>query len=618
MKTCILMLLSLIKVSLSLLNKLNIDIPHLYPSNFMKHYLWLYFFIIGLLYLTNCKQEPKPIAESNKKEVVKSKFAQLYPDFNPKDFQDKLREYVEQDSISQALYAHIECNPVWVHDTLDTKSISELLQILEKVGEHGLRPDYFNPSEIKSMMDSIMDKSYGENLDTIYSKVSLLEKAATRIAVKYISGMKFGFTNPKELFDKKLYDINLASPDSLFLANLYSELVGNPIRTIVESVPSDSIYLKLQDEYNRLVNMEDTTFTKITIGSSNYKLGSSGKNILAIAKRLQLTEEYRIDSLKGDSLYKELDKELLDAVNLFRKRNSYLEENEVGLLTINALNRPINYYIENLAANMERYRWQRTKERNNKHIEVNVPAFMLIASDESNDSILISRVCVGTAWNKTPLMESNLSYMNLNPVWNIPKSIARGEVAVLQKKDPTYIKRKNMQLYKGGKEVDPESIDWEKVNPRSFSYTVRQQPGPENSLGLIKFMFNNSFSVYLHDTPSKAAFNRKNRAVSHGCIRVQKPFDLAVFCMSPVPEIYKDRLHYSVNKAVESKEGKELLKNEELKKLPDIINIPPDNKISLTIDYYTAFMYPNDRALYYADDIYEYDKIILTALKDIQ
>lgn len=127
-------------------------------------------------------------------------------------------------------------------------------------------------------------------------------------------------------------------------------------------------------------------------------------------------------------------------------------------------------------------------------------------------------------------------------------------------------------------------------------------------------MFSNAFSVYLHDTPSKAAFGRKNRAVSHGCVRVQKPFDLAFFCMSTTSDdIYKDRLFYSIDKQPISKAGKKLAQENKLKKLPDILN--PKDKISLFIDYYTVYMYPDDDMLYYADDVYEYDSAILNALK---
>lgn len=580
------------------------------------NYCWFYLSIVISLFFISCKQGQTTIGDSSKKEVAKSKFAHDYPNFNPQDLQKILETNIQNDSILQPFYAATAYTPVWIHDTLDTRSIDEFIQILDNVDEHGLSPERFYLSDIKSITDSISSKLYGDSIDIIYDKIITLEKTATKAVIKYISGMKFGFVNPKKLYDKKLYDITLSTPDSIFFVNLYEGIKKNPIKMLLESHPSDSIYIRLQNEYKQLATVRNLSFKKIVSNNVNYKVGDKSKNISAIAERLMLTGEYMPDTLETDSLHRLLDEKLLAAINSFRKKNSYLEEKEVGKLTIDALNRPIEYYINRVRANMERHRWQRTKKKHDKHIEVNVAAFMLVATDQKSDSLpLISRVCVGTVGNKTPLLESDISYMNLNPVWNVPKSIAQGEIAVLQKKDPTYIKRKNMKLYKGGKEVDPESIDWSEINPSKFSYIVRQESGYGNSLGLIKFMFDNKFSVYLHDTPSKSAFNKKKRAVSHGCVRVQKPFELAVFCMSPVASTYKDQLHYSVNKPVESKDGKKLLKENKLKKLPNIINIPSENKISLSIDYYTTFTYPNDGDIYYADDIYEYDTPILAELE---
>jgi len=584
----------------------------------MKHGLRISFFLaVILLTVISCrKKEATTVSESNKKEVVLSRFAGNYPDFNPKVLRDVLESGTQNDSILNPFYAATKYTPLWVHDTLDTKNLNEFIQILSKADEHGLSPELFSMTKIQSMTDSINTGVYTYNLDTLYAKISLLEQISTRAAIKYISGMKFGFLNPKTLYGED-YDITLSVPDSTFFVELYAGIKQNPITSILNAHPTDSIYLKLQDEYKLLESRKETGFKKITAGDVTYKLGDKSKHISDIAERLKLTGEYAPDSIGDDSLHRKLDEALLTAVNTFRKRNSYPEEKEVGKLTIDALNRPFEYYQDKVRANMERYRWKRTKKKHDKHIEVNVAAAMLVAS-QTDSSSLTMRVCVGSIRNKTPLLQSNISYLNLNPIWNVPKSIAQKEVAVLQKRDTSYIRKHRMRLYKGGKEVDVTSIDWKTVNPGSFNYLIKQDPGAGNSLGLVKFMFNNAFSVYLHDTPSKAAFNRKNRAVSHGCVRVQKPFDLAFFCTSPTTDIYKDQLLFSINKPPLTKEGKQLLKEEKLKKLPDIINLKPENKISLFIDYYTAFMYPDDDILYYADDTYEYDNTILEALKPEQ
>ncbi len=453
-----------------------------------------------------------------------------------------------------------------------------------------------------------------DSLNVLYDKMFELETTASKALIKYVTGMNYGFINPKELFGKADYDINISAPDSLFFADLYPKIAQDPVKVALESQPADAVYLKLQSEYRNIKAKSGKELPKVTVKDVSYKLGDKNKHIAEIAERLMLIGEYAPASTAGDSLHQELNKELLDAINNFRRKMSYPEEAEVGKMTIEALNRPFDYYQKKLSANMERYRWKRPKGKHKKHIEVNVAAAMLAATQP--DSLpLKMRVCVGSVTNKTPLLQSDLDYLNLNPYWNVPKSIAQKEVAVLQKKDSTYMKKRNMKLFKGGKEVPLSSIDWKGVNPSSFSYIIRQEPGGGNSLGLIKFMFSNKFSVYLHDTPVKSAFTRKNRAVSHGCVRVQQPFDLAFFCLSPASNVYKDRLLYSVNKSPISKEGTQLRKENKLSKLPDIINLEPDNKISLSIDYYTAFMYPNDDALYYADDTYGYDNIVLQALQ---
>ena len=578
----------------------------------MKYILCCTLIVTITIFIVSCHEKKSTkLSESSKKEVILSKFAKNYPDFDPQNLKEVLRSRLQKDSILQNLYIDNTFTPIWVHDTLDTQGLRELSEILANSREHGLPINYFPIDHITSLVDSIDSGIYSHDINILYEKMADLELVSTSSAIKYITGMSYGFTDPKTLY-KKDYDIYTARPDSIFFVNLYTNLQRNPIKPILNSLPNDLTYNKILEEYKNLENKKDISLNTI-IASKTYKVGDKSPNISKIARRLILTGEYKPDSEETDNLHQTLDKNLLAAINIFRRKNSYPDENEVGQITIDALNRPLEYYQAKLRANMERYRWKRTKSKHDKHIEVNVAPAMLFASQKDSLS-LVTRVCVGSVANKTPLLESDISYLNLNPIWNVPTSIAQKEVAVLQKKDPTYIKRNNMKLYKGGKEVDIESINWTEINPSKFSYTIRQNSGERNALGLIKFMFNNAFSVYLHDTPSKGAFSRKNRAVSHGCVRVQKPFDLAFFCMSTTSDdVYKDRLYYSINKSPVSNDGKKLAKENKLKKLPDILN--PKEKISLFIDYYTAYMYPDDSStLYYADDVYGYDSIILDAL----
>lgn len=580
----------------------------------MKHTMKLLAFLCLITVSISCSQKQHTkISESNKIEIIQSKFAQFYPEFNTAILKEHLQRKTESDSILRPFYSAYEYNPIWLKDTLEIKSLKELISVLDNAHEHGLSSETFQKKAILSITDSVDAGLFSGNMEELYNRISDLEIISTKAVINYITGMNYGFLDPLELYDKESYSIKTLKPDSTFRSDLYRNIKEDAISSIINSHPTDSIYTKMVEAYRNLETKKDIEFTKIENIANNkgYKIGDKDKNIAAIVNRLIITGEYTPNLSNNDTLNMELNESLLDAVNKFRVQNSYPKENEIGNLTIAALNRPLEYYQKRLQANMERYRWKKVRPQHDKHIEVNIASFLLIASQ--TDSLpLIMNVCVGSPKTKTPTLESNIGYINLNPVWNVPSSISKNEIVISQKKDHTYIPRHNMRLYKDGKEVDVTSIDWQQIDPSRFNYIIRQESGNANSLGRLKFMFNNPFSVYLHDTPVKHAFSYKNRAISHGCVRVQKPIELAFFCTSPNSELYKDRLYHSIDKSPISKEGKKLLAEEKLKKIPDIINMK--DKISLSIDYYTVYMLPNSDRLYYADDVYKYDDIILKAL----
>jgi murein L,D-transpeptidase YcbB/YkuD len=200
-----------------------------------------------------------------------------------------------------------------------------------------------------------------------------------------------------------------------------------------------------------------------------------------------------------------------------------------------------------LIVNLERLRWK-NKPTEARYVLVNIPDFQLNIINNGK-SELNMKVCVGEGRNKnytanlveyedsdkvdrpfsreTPQLNSMINEAQVNPIWNIPQSIAGKEIIVEAQKDPYYLSNKNINVYKDGKLIeDPEIIEW---NANSASeYSFKQQPGADNSLGKIKFLFPNKSSVYLHDTPAKAAFNKSMRAVSHGCVRLERPLDFAL------------------------------------------------------------------------------------------
>ncbi|MBC8986974.1 L,D-transpeptidase family protein [Pedobacter sp. N36a] len=187
--------------------------------------------------------------------------------------------------------------------------------------------------------------------------------------------------------------------------------------------------------------------------------------------------------------------------------------------------------------NMERLRWKNQPDAQ-KYVWVNIPDFTLNVIEKGR-STLEMKVCVGegrtdtdTGTKETPQLNSMIYSVQVNPIWNIPASIARKEISKYANNDPYYLSNNDIDVYKAGKRISsPERIDW--ANADISQFTFKQRPGEQNSLGKIKFIFNNNSSVYLHDTPARSAFKKKGRAISHGCVRVEKPMELALALFGP-------------------------------------------------------------------------------------
>lgn len=251
-----------------------------------------------------------------------------------------------------------------------------------------------------------------------------------------------------------------------------------------------------------------------------------------------------------------------------------------------------NKIRDKLLVNLERLRWK-NKPQEQKFVVVNIPSYNLDVISKGK-SVLHMKVCVGEkeGW-ETPQIGSMIFRIQVNPVWNIPPSIARDEISKFATQDPYYLANKNIRVYKKGVLIKKtESIDWSSANLDQFSF--QQQPGPDNALGKIKFLFENSSNVYLHDTPLPKIFNQKERAVSHGCIRVEKPLELAFALFEKGPK------YQLIEKAMKS--GYPRAK---------YIDLP--QQIPIRLYYYTAEADGNNTIQYYKD-IYNLDPILYKAI----
>ena len=585
-------------------------------------------FLILLVVVSACKEEkpksPVVLSLSSFHELVHPAYL-----INP----DSIRQYVRVnlsnandtmawDSAMVSYYAADSAALFWMKDGVGQYADS-LLYWLENSHRHGLNPALFNVSGIRTDLERFRSLQLHED-ETINHLLARLEYGLTSSYLFYTCGLKYGFISPVQLLNnqeedvkkkndtekqKEPYPIPLKKCSKEFALEALASLGQNPFAAFRQAQPTSPFYLSMQKELVRLDSIGEAEFEEIPlIDDTLLKVGERHRIIPLIAGRLMQTGELK-QQVSGDTLTSVL----LEAVNEFRLTNRLSTDNSIGTYTIRYLNRPLAYYKEHLLINLERARWQYKSEKGSKYVIGNIAAFMLQAFNEEVDSILEMRICCGSVRNKTPLLYSKIYYMELNPYWNVPQNIIRKEIIPSYRRDTTYFTRNRMKVYdKNGNRVNPHDIKWSKYTA-GVPFTVKQDNKEGNSLGRIIFRFPNPYAVYLHDTPSRWAFNRSNRAVSHGCVRLERALDFAFFLLEKPDELLEDRIRIAMDIAPESDEGKKLNRSEAYRELK---HYSLKEAIPLFLDYQTMYL-AADGNLSYCEDIYKYDDPLLEALNKL-
>ena len=537
-----------------------------------------------------------------------------------------------KDSALYHYYAQ-EGASLWIKSFGDWTRAEQLLYWLENSHSHGLNPEKFSVSKIKLNLTKLRFLKI-EKKDNINKILAELEYDLSSAYLRYVSGMSYGFVNPHRILNnideaelkpgevidslapKKMkiyYSIPLKRCNRAFVNRALEAVKGNLSAFMQEAQPKDPSFLRMQKEYLRLNAQKGISSSDIPdIGDALLKEGDVNPAIPLIAEKL-IVLGYLPRIEHASSIYSSLSSELLAVVNLFRIRNNMAVDKVIGSYTIEELNRPLKYYKDKLAVNMERARWQKKMDKGRKYVMVNAASFMLQAVDEKAGFVLDMKICCGSYENKTPLLASKIVYMQMNPYWNVPKSIVRKEIIPAYLKDPAYFEKHQMKVYdKEGNEVNPLSVKWTSYEGE-IPYSVKQEKGEGNSLGRLIFRFPNAFAVYLHDTPSRWAFMKSDRAVSHGCVRLEKPLDFAFFLLKKKDEKIMDKIRIAIDIPPKTDKGRALLESPDFKPMK-AYNLP--ETVPLFLDYYTVFM-SKSGTLNYCDDTYKFDKPLLKELRKI-
>ena len=310
--------------------------------------------------------------------------------------------------------------------------------------------------------------------------------------------------------------------------------------------------------------------------------GDTAEILIKVRQLLRIQEDLS-DSLNSPVF----DSVLTRGVRAFQIRHGIQPTGMLEALTFRAMRYSVKDRIRQILINQERCRWA-PPEPTGKYIAVNIPDFKLMLFDQQKLQWSCNAV-VGKEKTNTVIFSNQLEYIVFSPYWNVPRSILANELLPALRKNPEYLKQHNMEVYTGsGKVIASTHINWHLYKGYDFPYNIRQNPGRNNALGRVKFLFPNEYNIYLHDTPAKNLFAQPVRAFSHGCIRIQEPIKLAKYLLQNDPEWPEEKIMAAVDRDAEEQ-------------------VTLKEKIPVFIAYFTAFVDTEGR-IHFREDIYKHDK----------
>ena len=407
-------------------------------------------------------------------------------------------QIVHQYKMLYTFYEHNNFSPKWFSNIADSGKRNSLQYLLANADLFALRPGGFHYTSLSSK------KIYNNLKDTFAAEVMYTD-AALSFMHDLAYGGDYNFVRYNGLkYHPGHLDLISALNNAFNKENFISQL------TFVE--PNGDKFTCMKEEYLWLLAVyKSPGFTEITVKSKEVKLSNTN----LVKKLAQLGYMTVADSTEND---------LMSALEQLQRQHNLLVQNKINVYCLEVLNQTIAYRLEELIWNIKWYRWLNGM-KDKPHIVVNIPSNRLTYY-EQGISKMESRMVVGKISTPTPTLTSEIKNVIYYPYWNVPHSIAVKEMLPTLKMFPGYLQKLNLEVLLNGRIVS--GVNWHGYSSSNFPFQLRQKPGCNNALGRLKFEFENPFHVYLHDTNSKLAFLAGKRYFSHGCMRIEKPYELAV------------------------------------------------------------------------------------------
>jgi murein L,D-transpeptidase YcbB/YkuD len=587
--------------------------------------------LISLLFLQACKEETT-VVESGivlSQDSLALHIEKQFNQWNSLVCQDQL---IYMDTLRN-YYKARNYKPLW-WDALtgDSASWADLELTFAHSVSHGMDHRYYQLPFVhyhKGAIDSMQSTAKA------YRRLAELELILSNHMLRMYEDIANGRSKPRDVYgytymlppnNKKELDfdnfLNEKDKNSI-IDNLHNgDTTYNKLRSIL------TFYLKKKLEA-RSTAIDFSDYPKIEVGDTVAIL----PQVIAKLKAKKLPND-DILNVQDTTIYTA---ELASLIKKLQEKYSLTPDGIMGYKTYKVINASPKDNIDQVKANMERQRWF-TRPNEGTYVYINLPVYEVAMHWE--DSVKTMRVCIGknlpdnydalvkeytdSGWlyklpknMETPQIASKITYMVINPTWTIPYSIIRNEMWWRLVRDPAYLSREGYKVFRGKTEVNGDTIQWSKVNRNRIPYQIVQNPGPKNSLGTVKYMFNNPFSIYLHDTPSKSAFNKTQRAVSHGCVRLQDPILFGEYLTQNSKEYDADdfriMMGYPPRDPERLKDYDPTDSTAAIQKLEETTIVRLEKPMPLYLDYRTVY-YDKEWKLHFCYDIYDQNKLILQAM----
>ena len=478
----------------------------------------------------------------------------------------------------------------WVRGMEPTAQARQVIAILQQAEQKGLSPeDYDGPrwdARLAKLKPSAAQPSEADAVQ--------FDAALTVCVMRYISDLHIGKVNPKHFdfgFDVAAKKYNLPQFVKEDVVDVSD--VGAALAQVEPPYPGYQRTIAALQRY--LVLAKENAGTPLPAIQKTVAPGDSYAGVPQLIVFLRLVGDLPADaSVPADStMYQG---PLVDAVKSFQSRHGRTADGKISTQTLADMNVPLSQRVQQMQLALERWRWLPIGLRA-APIVANIPEFRLRAYDENFNVALAMNVVVGKAYDHdTPVFEDNMQYVVFRPYWNVPYSIAKSEYLPKLARDPDFLAKKGFEVVDSRQQVVSSGAVSSDVlaQLRSGKLFIRQGSGPKNALGLVKFIFPNDYSVYMHDTPAQEFFAKTRRDFSHGCIRLEKPAELAVWVLRDNPGWSAEKVRAAMNGTTQQQ-----------------VNLA--RRIPVLIVYATVVV-PEDGRVHFYDDIYGHDAALAKVL----